>query len=196
MGKDNHHHLYEIQKELNLPETCTFGDTLDAIFISILENLEAIHDLNIAHRDCEFSLVDFSYPLSPASLVSVSSPYNLAPFIFIAVLLSLQVKPGNLLCDGSSQKLRLFDFGSAADLDPSPIPPESRTIFSGGTRRVGYDEGIAAISPAYCAPETFVKLNENPLTFDVFSAGLIISQLLFNLLDERSECINLHFYNW
>ncbi len=99
----------------------------------------------------------------------------------------LQVKPGNLLCDCISQQLRLFDFGSAADLDPSPNPP---ALFSGGTRRVGYDEGIAAISPAYCAPETFIKLNENPLTFDVFSAGLLMSQLIFNLLDERSKCIN------
>lgn len=105
----------------------------------------------------------------------------------------LQVKPGNLLCDCTSQQLRLFDFGSAADLDPSPTPPESRTLFSGVTRRVGYDEGIAAISPAYSAPETFIKLNENPQTFDVFSAGLLMSQLIFNLLDERSKCIN-HVY--
>lgn len=82
----------------------------------------------------------------------------------------------------------MIDFGSAADLDPSPV--QSRTIFSGGTRRVGYDEGIAAISPAYSAPETFIKLNENPLAFDVFSAGLLMSQLLFNLLDERSKCNN------
>lgn len=107
---------------------------------------------------------------------------------YFPALCMLQVKPGNLLCDGTSQQLRLFDFGSAADLDPSPVPPESRTLFSSGTRRVGYDEGIAAISPAYSAPETFIKLNENPLTFDVFSAGLLMSQLLFNLLDERSKC--------
>ena len=60
-------------------------------------------------------------------------------------------------------------------------------LFSGGTQRVGYDEGISAISPVYSAPEVFVKLNENPLTFDVFSTGLIMSQLMFNLLDEMSE---------
>lgn len=54
-------------------------------------------------------------------------------------------------------------------------------------RRVGFDEGIAAISPIYSAPETFVKLNENPLTFDVFSTALIMCQLLFNLLDERTD---------
>ena len=120
----------------------------------------------------------------PVSMLSFLHPILLSLFTYF------KVKPGNLLCDGTSQQLRLFDFGSAADLDPSPVPPESRTLFSGATRRVGYDEGIAAISPAYCAPETFIKLNDNPLTFDVFSAGLLMSQLLFNLLDERSKCTN------
>lgn len=99
----------------------------------------------------------------------------------------LSVKPGNLLCDGSNQRLRLIDFGSAADLDPSPKKGNAFESLLGGTQRVGYD-AFVAISPIYSAPETFVKLNENPLAFDVFSAGLIMSQLLFNLLDERSEC--------
>lgn len=53
IGKDNHHPLFEVQKALHLPETYTFGDTLDAIFMSILENLIVIHELNIAHRDCK-----------------------------------------------------------------------------------------------------------------------------------------------
>ncbi|KAL7532864.1 hypothetical protein ACHAXR_008256 [Thalassiosira sp. AJA248-18] len=142
------HHLYDIQKAMNLPETYTFGDTLDAIFLSLLQNLKEIHDCNIVHRD---------------------------------------LKPGNLLCDGSSQRLRLIDFGSAADLDPSPIKGNALENIFSGTQRVGYDEGIVAISPVYSAPETFVKLNDNPLSFDVFSAALIMSQLLFNLLDERTD---------
>ena len=54
-------------------------------------------------------------------------------------------------------------------------------------QRVGFDDGIAPISPIYSAPETFVKLDENPLAFDVFSAALITCQLLFNLLDERTD---------
>ncbi len=111
------------------------------------------------------------------------------------------VKPGNLLCDGKNNRLLLIDFGSAADLDPSSPPPQQQNngignIFSnaaGGLqqqqqqRRVGFDEGIAAISPIYSAPETFVKLDENPLAFDVFSAALVMCQLLFNLLDERTD---------
>ena len=103
----------------------------------------------------------------------------------------LLVKPGNLLCDSGKQRLRLIDFGSAADLDPSPVPSGKGNaldnLLSGGKQRVGYDEGIVAVSPVYSAPEIFVKLDDNPLSFDVFSAGLIMSQLLLNLLDERSE---------
>ncbi|KAL7547760.1 hypothetical protein ACHAWF_011038 [Thalassiosira exigua] len=149
--KDQHlafrtnNHLYGIQRALNLPESFTIGESLDAIFASLLENLKVIHACNIVHRD---------------------------------------LKPGNLLCDASSKRLRLIDFGSAADLDPSPA---GGNPFSGETRRVGYDEGSAPVSPVYSAPETLVRLDENPLSFDVFSAGLVMSQLVFNLLDERAD---------
>lgn len=119
-------------------------------------------------------------------------------------IISTLVKPGNLLCDGKNNRLLLIDFGSAADLDLSSSPPPNQqqqqnngiaNIFSNAAaglqqqqkRRVGFDEGIAAISPIYSAPETFVKLDENPLTFDVFSTALIMCQLLFNLLDERTD---------
>lgn len=47
---------------MNLPEAYTFGDTLDAIFLSLLENLRDIHDYNIVHRDREYS--DFFPSLS------------------------------------------------------------------------------------------------------------------------------------
>jgi serine/threonine protein kinase len=116
------------------------------------------------------------------------------------------VKPGNLLCDGANNRLRLIDFGSGADLDPSSPPSAKQqqssnglgNIFSNAAngqqqqqeeqkRRVGFDEGIAALSPIYSAPETFIKLDENPLSFDVFSAGVLMCQLLFNTLDERTN---------
>ena len=98
------------------------------------------------------------------------------------------MKPGNLLCDAKNQRLRLIDFGSAADIDPSPASALSASnIFSGGKVRVGLDEGIVALSPVYAAPETFVKAEYNPTSFDVFSAALIVCQLLFNLLDERTD---------
>ena len=174
------HQLNDIQKAMNLPESSTFGDTLDAIFISILDNLKEIHDCNIVHRDGECSC-------SAHDLVLL----EFDSFLIISSRMSLlAVKPGNLLCD-VKQGLRLIDFGSAADLDPSPIPAgEGNTLENlllGGTQRVGYDEGITAVSPVYCAPEVFIEPDKNPLTFDVFSAGLVMSQLIFNLLDERSE---------
>lgn len=112
------------------------------------------------------------------------------------------MKPGNLLCDGANNRLRLIDFGSGADLDPSSPPLAKQQQSSNGIgniisnaaqqeedqkRRVGFDEGIAALSPIYSAPETFIKLDANPLSFDVFSAAVIMCQLLFNTLDERSN---------
>jgi len=142
---ESHHCLYEIQIAMSLPQDYTFGDALDVIFTSLLENLVDIHKYNIVHRD---------------------------------------VKPGNLLC--ANQRLYLFDFGSAADLDPTPIAGGPGSIL-GGKKRIGYDDGYAAISPIYSAPEIFIKLAENPLSFDVFSAGLILCQLIFNLLDERTD---------
>jgi serine/threonine protein phosphatase PrpC len=57
----------------------------------------------------------------------------------------------------------------------------------GGTKRIGYEDGYAAVSPIYCAPEIYIKLTENPTSFDVFSTGLILCQLIFNLLDERTD---------
>jgi serine/threonine protein kinase len=117
----------------------------------------------------------------------------------IFILFDHVVKPGNLLCDGANNRLRLIDFGSGADLDPSS-PPSSNglgNIFSNSAngqqeeerqkQRVGFDESIAALSPIYSAPETFIKLDANPLSFDVFSAAVIMCQLLFNTLDERSN---------
>ncbi|KAL7490513.1 hypothetical protein ACHAWT_000288 [Skeletonema menzelii] len=157
------HHLEGIAAAMNLPSD-KFGDTLDAVFVSILEDLKVIHASNVVHRD---------------------------------------IKPGNLLCDGNNNRLLLIDFGSAADLDPSspPSPKQQNNvignIFTNAAaglqqqrqqqQRVGFDDGIAPISPIYSAPETFVKLDENPLAFDVFSAALITCQLFFNLLDERTD---------
>ena len=46
------HHLEGIAAALNLPSN-TFGDTLDAVIVSILEDLKAIHASNIVHRDGE-----------------------------------------------------------------------------------------------------------------------------------------------
>ena len=49
--ENQHHHLYMIQKELQLPEESTFDDTLDSILKCLLDAIVVIHDFNIAHRD-------------------------------------------------------------------------------------------------------------------------------------------------
>ena len=140
----NHHHLYMIQKELGLPESVTFEETLDVVMKELLKVVVETHKMNIVHRD---------------------------------------VKPENLLIDGNSQSFVLIDFGSAADMDPV----KAKNVFSFGSRVGLEDDSRVAVSPIYAAPETFVKWDKSPLEFDVFSVGLIFSQLLFNLLDERTD---------
>ena len=44
------HHLGGIAAAMNLPSN-KFGDTLDAVFVSLLEDLKVIHASNIVHRD-------------------------------------------------------------------------------------------------------------------------------------------------
>ena len=58
IGNENHH-LYDIQMAMNLDSGATFGDTLDAVFVSILEDLKQIHSMNIVHRDCELGSITY-----------------------------------------------------------------------------------------------------------------------------------------
>ena len=95
------------------------------------------------------------------------------------------IKPGNLLIhDGT---LVLIDFGSAADLEPSPKKKGGIFGYS-QQQRVGLeDSNRVAISPIYCAPEVYIDPKDHPCAFDLFSAGLLFCQLLFGYLDERMD---------
>jgi len=88
------------------------------------------------------------------------------------------IKPGNLLVHAG--EFLLMDFGSAADLEPIPgslIP-----------RRRGLEDGCrVAVSPIYCAPEVYIDVRDHPTAFDIFSSGLLFSQLLFGYLEERMD---------
>lgn len=104
------------------------------------------------------------------------------------------VKPGNLLVHNGT--VLLIDFGSAADLDPST---PDRAFAAGGLgarmllqpqRRVGLEGGgndRVAVSPMYAAPEVFISLHDAPTAFDVFSAALVVCQLLFGYLEDRVD---------
>jgi len=91
------------------------------------------------------------------------------------------LKPSNLLIDTANQAIVLIDFGSAADMEPIS------KNFWGGTTRIGLEDDRVAVSPIYAAPEIFIRPDYSPFAFDVFSAALILSQLIFNLLDERTD---------
>ena len=102
-------------------------------------------------------------------------------FIHSQGIVHRDVKPGNLLCDASTKSLVLIDFGSAADMKP---------VKSGmfGKKRIGLEvDGRVALSPLYSAPELYIKPDLNPFEFDVYSATLVFSQLLFNYLDLRMD---------
>ena len=50
---DNPHHLCNIQRAMNLPETYEFGDVLDAVFRSIIEDMVFVHSCRLVHRNRE-----------------------------------------------------------------------------------------------------------------------------------------------
>ena len=49
--------LCGIQRSLNLPETFEFGDVLDSVCRTLLEDLVFLSSCNVVHRDSESSLV-------------------------------------------------------------------------------------------------------------------------------------------
>ena len=48
-----YHHLWGIQRAMNLPETYDFGDVLDVVCRSLLEDVVFLSSCNVVHRDCE-----------------------------------------------------------------------------------------------------------------------------------------------
>jgi predicted RNase H-like HicB family nuclease len=40
---------------MGLPDSYEFGETLDKVFESLLENMKVLHEAKIVHRDCKYS---------------------------------------------------------------------------------------------------------------------------------------------
>ena len=109
----------------------------------------------------------------------IESLLEVLTFIHSQRIVHRDVKPGNLII--AQHKLHLIDFGSAAAMDP-----QRHGLW--GETRVGLEnDKLVACSPVYSAPELFIRHDRAPYQFDVFSAALIICQLLFNYLDERTD---------
>lgn len=110
--------------------------------------------------------------------IIMESLLQVLTFVHSHQIVHRDIKPGNILV--TTRKLILLDFGSAADLEPI-----SRGILK---TRVGMEDGgRVAISPIYAAPEVFIDLHHAPTAFDVFSAALLVCQLLFRYFDERTD---------
>ena len=80
------------------------------------------------------------------------------------------VKPANVLVDARARRLRLIDFGSAADMQSGGGAAAALGALGlGGGGRVGFELGRVAVSPVYAAPELHVDPRRAPLAFDAFS---------------------------
>ena len=118
---------------------------------------------------------DSDNPLAETMDVVISSLLQILERVHAQQIVHRDIKPANLLV--TTGNLVLIDFGSAADLSSVWSP------------KVGFQDDIVAISPIYAAPEVFVDANDwrSAVKFDNFSAALLLCQLLFGYLDERTE---------
>jgi serine/threonine protein kinase len=125
--------------------------------------------------------VDDTASLTATLDVLVSNLLEAVAFVHSHRIVHRDIKPSNCLVSATLKRLVLIDFGSAADLDTVGVLKENIGLSDGG--------GRVAVSPIYAAPELFVSANrpEEALKFDCFSVGLLICQLLFQYLEERTE---------
>jgi serine/threonine protein kinase len=111
--------------------------------------------------------------------VLVGNLLEAVAFVHSHSIVHRDIKPSNCLISSQWKRLVLIDFGSAADLSTAGVLRGN----------VGLSNNRVAVSPIYAAPEVFVEASrcEEALKFDCFSVGLLISQLLFQYLEERTE---------
>ena len=113
----------------------------------------------------------------------ITSILNILVDIHNQKIVHRDIKPSNLLLLPNKQMI-LIDFGSAADMEPIS------TNFGWSKRYVGLEDPTrVAVSPNYVAPETYIQPSDkdDAFKFDVYSAALIICQLILNYLDEVTD---------
>ena len=49
------HHLYGIQQAMKLPDAFGFGEVLDVVIRSLLENIAFLASCNVVHRKCKYN---------------------------------------------------------------------------------------------------------------------------------------------
>lgn len=110
--------------------------------------------------------------------VIIQSCLECIAFVHSHSIVHRDIKPSNCLVSKKLQRIVLIDFGSAADLSTAGLLQAN----------IGLSDRVA-VSPIYAAPEVFVEPSrpQEALKFDCFSVGLLICQLLFQYMEERTE---------
>ncbi|KAL7490071.1 hypothetical protein ACHAW6_015783 [Cyclotella cf. meneghiniana] len=79
VSQDDPHHLYSVQKALNLPESLQFGDVMDVLMLSLLENLVFLTSCNVVHRDIKLSNINCDFENQRLQLINFGSAVDLDP---------------------------------------------------------------------------------------------------------------------
>jgi serine/threonine protein kinase len=171
-NRQSHHHLYMIQKELNLPQNSTFADTLDTVLLQLFHCVKDIHSINIVHRD-----------LKPENLL-VDGMRQSFVLIDFGSAADLDLTTQSMFGFNMIKKRIGLEDDSVVALSPIYAAPEQFVKVDRYVTSTPMDGNLSSLN----LPLTILNVKiRNPLSFDVFSIAMIFCQLLFNLLDERAD---------
>ncbi len=157
-----YHHLCGIQQAMNLPGTYDFGDVLDVICRSLLEDLVFLSSCNVVHRDCESNR---------RVLLSESIFYFIFSLTHSWFLTVDVVRPGNILCDSENQRLRLTNFGNALDLDPPRVGLDNDSLKFDAPGSIANTLAADVFSVAFIICQLLFDLPDGVLNEQLTSAG-------------------------
>eukprot|EP00804_Cyclotella_cryptica_P029524 CCRYP_011307-RA/>CCRYP_011307-RA protein AED:0.07 eAED:0.07 QI:87/0.5/0.66/1/0.5/0.33/3/952/2100 len=79
VNQNDPHHLFGVQKALNLPEWFRFGDVMDVLMRSMLENLVFLTSCNVVHRDIKLSNINCDSENKRLQLINFGGAVDLDP---------------------------------------------------------------------------------------------------------------------